>query len=89
MLNQADFNRFSEFFFRLLNTINYLNMKLFIFIGIRQVIKFEFLKFRILEIVNFHPCCCDNIFLGAQWLSEIVGLSLVETHGGHCDVILR
>ena len=62
-------------------------MKLLIFIGIRQVIKFEFLKFRILEIVNFHPCCCDNIFLGAQWFSEIVGLALVETHGGHCVVI--
>ena len=88
MLKQADYNRFSDFFFRLLNTINHLNMKLFIFIGILQVIKFEFLKFRISEILNFHPCCCGNIFLGAQWFSEIVGLWLVETHGGHCVVIL-
>ena len=27
-----------------------------IFVGILQVLKFEFLKFRILEIWNFHPC---------------------------------
>ena len=26
------------------------------FAGILQVLKFEFLKFRILEILNFHPC---------------------------------
>ena len=31
-------------------------MKLLIFLGILQVQKFEFLKFRILEILNFHPC---------------------------------
>ena len=31
-------------------------MKLFVFIGILHVQKFEFLKFRILEILNFHPC---------------------------------
>ena len=31
-------------------------MKLFVFIGSLQVLKFEFLKFRILEILNFHPC---------------------------------
>ena len=30
-------------------------MILFIFVGILQVLKFEFLKFRILEILNFHP----------------------------------
>ena len=30
-------------------------MKLVICIGIFQVLKFEFLKFRILEILNFHP----------------------------------
>ena len=31
-------------------------MKLFVFVGIMQVEKCEFLKFRILEILNFHPC---------------------------------
>ena len=30
--------------------------QLIIFVGILQVLKFEFLKFRILEILNFHPC---------------------------------
>ena len=42
-----------------LNTINHLNMKLFIFVGILQILKFEFLKFRILEFLNFHPCYQD------------------------------
>ena len=31
---------------------HHLNLKLFNFIGILQVLKFEFLKFRILEILN-------------------------------------
>ena len=56
MLNSADYNRSSDLFSDYLNTINHLNMKLFIFIGILQVLKFDFLKFRILEILNFHPC---------------------------------
>ena len=37
-------------------TIAHLNMKLLIFIGILQVLRFDFQKFRILEILNFHPC---------------------------------
>ena len=36
-----------------LNTFNHLNMKLFIFVGILQVWKYESLKLRILEILNF------------------------------------
>ena len=35
-------------------------MKLFIFVGIIQVLKFEFPKFRILEILNFHSCSYDT-----------------------------
>ena len=35
-----------------LNTNNHFNFKLSIFVGILQVLKFEFLKFRILEILN-------------------------------------
>ena len=31
-------------------------MKLLIFVGILQVLRFDFKKFRILEILNFHPC---------------------------------
>ena len=38
-----------------LKTIDHLNMKLLIFIGILQVLRFDFQKFRILEILNFHP----------------------------------
>ena len=37
-------------------------MKLSIFVGILQVLNFEFLKFRILEIMNFHPCSCTFSF---------------------------
>ena len=33
-------------------------MKLCIFVGILQVLKFDFLKFRVLEILNFHPWDC-------------------------------
>ena len=39
-----------------LNTINHLNLKLLIFVGTLQVLNFEFLKFRILKILNFQPC---------------------------------
>ena len=59
MLNSADYNSFSDYFLDYLKTINHLNLKLCILIGILQVLKFEFLKFRILEILNFHPCICD------------------------------
>ena len=38
-----------------LNTISHFNFKLSIFVAILQVLKFEFQKFRILEILNFHP----------------------------------
>ena len=41
--------------FRVLRLTFHLNMKLLIFGGIQQVLKFEFLKFRIWEILNFHP----------------------------------
>ena len=40
----------------LASLINHLNWKLLIFVGILQVLKFEFLKFRILEIWDFHLC---------------------------------
>ena len=42
-----------------LNTIIHLSLKLFIIVGILQVLKFEFLKFRILETLNFYPCTID------------------------------
>ena len=43
MLNKADFNSFSDKFSGDLNTINHLNLKIFIFVGSLQVLKFEFL----------------------------------------------
>ena len=39
-----------------LRTIDHLNLKLLIFLGILQVLRFDFQKLRILEILNFHPC---------------------------------
>ena len=56
MLNLGAYNRFSDKFSDLPNTFNHLNLKLLSFVSIRQVLNFEFLKFRFLEILNFHPC---------------------------------
>ena len=61
ILNYADFDSFSDKFSDYLNTINLLNFKLFVFVGILQVFKFDFLKFRILEILNLHQCKCHNL----------------------------
>ena len=58
MLNKTDYNCFSDLFSVEPNTINHLNWKIFIIVGILQVLKIEFLKLRILEILNFHPCYC-------------------------------
>ena len=44
-----------------LKTIDHLNVKLLICIGILQVLRFDFQKFRILEILNFHPCTEFNL----------------------------
>ena len=50
MLNQEDYiNSFSDLFSVCQKTIQHLNWKLWIFSG---------RKFRILEILNFHPCTC-------------------------------
>ena len=56
------FNSFSDYFSGDLNTINYLNLKLFIFVGILQVLKFKFLNIRILENLNFNPCVLSLMF---------------------------
>ena len=57
MLNYEDNNSFFDKFSDYQNTIKYLNLKLFIFVVVLQVLKLEFLKVRILEILNFHLCC--------------------------------
>ena len=39
---------------------DHLNLKLLIFVGILQVLRFDFKKFRILEIFNFHQCTFER-----------------------------
>ena len=56
MLNKADSNSFFDLFSVYIKTIDHLNLKLLIFVGILQVLRFDFKKIRILEILNFHPC---------------------------------
>ena len=56
MLNYADNNSFSDLASVYLKAIDHLNLKLLIFVGILQVLRFDFKKFRILEILNFHSC---------------------------------
>ena len=55
MLNSADNSSFSDLVSVYLKTIDLLNLKLLIFVGTLQVLRFDFKKFRILEILNFHP----------------------------------
>ena len=56
ILNFADSYGFFDLISVYLKTIDHLNLKLLIFIGIGQVLRFDFQKFRILEISNFHAC---------------------------------
>ena len=46
--------------------MNHLNLKLLVFVGILPVLKFEFLKFRILETLNFHPCKYISVYISAM-----------------------
>ena len=54
-MNLADSNGFFDLFSVYLNTIDHSNLKMWIFMGILQVLRYDFQKFRILEILNFHP----------------------------------
>ena len=40
-------------------------------VAILQLLKFEFQKFRILEILNFHPCSCENCLEEVQGATAI------------------
>ena len=64
MLNKADSNSFFDLFSVYIKTIDHLNLKLLIFVGILQVLRFDFKKFRILEILNFHGHPCNIICKG-------------------------
>ena len=55
MLSFADYNSFSWFIFTLSKDNWKFKCENVKFVGILQVLIFEFLKFRILEILNFHP----------------------------------
>ena len=55
MLNSANNNSFSDLVSVYIKTIDHLNLKLLIFVGILQILRFDFKKFSILEILNFHP----------------------------------
>ena len=54
------YNSFFDVFTVDLKIIYHGNLKYYYFEGILQVLKFEFQKFRILEILNFRPCLCFN-----------------------------
>ena len=63
-MNLADYNSCFDLFSVYLKTIDHLNLKLLIFVGILQVLifvgilqvlRFNFKKFRILESLIFHP----------------------------------
>ena len=56
MLNSTDNNSFSDLVSVYLKTIDHINLKLLIFAGILQGFRFDLKKFRILEILKFHPC---------------------------------
>ena len=83
MLNLADLYSFSDKFSGNLNTINHLNLKLFIFARILQVLTNEFLKFRILEILNFHPWIqqIEPLYLIVLWPRLDRKLIVVQNYG--------
>ena len=53
MLISVDKNSFSDLVSVYLKVFEHLAWN---FLGIQQVLNSDFLKFRILEILNFHPC---------------------------------
>ena len=65
MLNSADSNSFFDLVSVYLKVFDHLNWNFYYFEGIQQVLYSDFLKFRILEILNFHPC---------NWFSEQIML---------------
>ena len=56
ILNWVGFYGFFDLFSVYLKTLYHLNLKLLIFVGILHVLRFDFQKFRIWVILNFHPC---------------------------------
>ena len=54
MQNSAKNNSFSDLVLVYLKVFDHLTLNFQYFRGIKQVLNFDFLKFRILEILNFH-----------------------------------
>ena len=76
MLNLKDYNRISHLFSISLKTIDHLYCQLLIFVGMIQVLRIEFLKFRIFEILNFHPWhlhreCSGSVGRALDWGSIV------------------
>ena len=61
ILNSVDSNSFFDLFSVYLKTIDHLNLKLMLFVGILQVLRFDFKKFWIWEKLNFHPWVCKQV----------------------------
>ena len=62
MLNSADYNSFSDLVSVYLKVLTIILGSFNNFGGIQQVLNSDFLKFRILEILNFYPCWYVNSF---------------------------
>ena len=56
MLNSEGNNSFSDLISVYLKVFDHLTWIFLYFGGIQQVLNSDFLKFRILEILNFYPC---------------------------------
>ena len=56
MLNSAGNNSFSDLVSVYLKVFDHLTWNFQYFESIHQVLNSDFLKLRILEILNFHPC---------------------------------
>ena len=66
-------------------TIDHLNLKLLIFVGIMQVLRFDFKKFRTLENLNLHPCVLEDISrarLSRTRTGKDITMSTHNTHSG-------
>ena len=65
MLNSAGNNSFSDLVSVYLKVFDHSIWNIWSFGGKQQVLNSDFLKFRILEILNFHPCALEILVLVA------------------------
>ena len=63
-----------------------------IFVGILQVLGYDFKKFRILEILNFHPCKCKRWIIAFQRFIKYLHMPLgciQSLHDSLCVYIMN